>query len=166
MIRRRRKYLKLILLVLLYITLSNALFAQVKKERLLTGFYKVVAKSEYKVLEPGFNKTLFLDSLPICSIEDFKKVSLTFDQHRTAMIEIQLGDKGTEEFAKITKDPVGLRLAVIVDGELLVAPFVQSEITTGLLEISRNFPISEAQEIINKIKKGMAEEKLKSEEEK
>ncbi len=165
MIRRRVKYLKLVLLVLLGLIVSNALFAQVKERKLKTGFYKVVEKSIYKIMEAQSKEVLFLDTVPVCKAVDFRKAGLIFDERGMPMIEIQLGDKGTEKFAKATRDNIGKRLAIIADGELLSAPIIQSEITGGRMNISGSFIVEEARHIIAKIKKELPQQKPKTKEE-
>jgi Domain of unknown function (DUF4440) len=165
MIERRIKYLKSVLLLLLCLVLNHVLVAQVK-EKLKTGIYKVVEKSSYKVTQAKSKETLFLDTVPICRAEDFRKVSLNSTIPGFTLMQVQLGDKGTEKFAKSTKDNAGKRFAILVNGELLSAPLVQYEITSGELEISGDFSAEEVQEFIDKINKEIPQEKPTTKEEK
>ncbi|MCU0770527.1 MAG: protein translocase subunit SecD [Verrucomicrobia bacterium] len=63
------------------------------------------------------------------------KISFTFDS------------RGASIFAEITRENVGNRLAIILDGELYSAPVIRTEILGGSGEISGSFDAREAQEL-------------------
>ncbi len=153
MIKQKTKQVKPTLLSIVFLLLNTVLFAQVKEKTLSTGFYKVVEKSSYKVIDPQFQETLFLDTIPVCGAKDYKKVNLIFSQAGMPEIEIQLGEQGTEKFAKATKDYIGKRIAIITNGKLLMAPIVHSEISTGRLNITSNLSVPELEGIIDRIRK-------------
>jgi preprotein translocase subunit SecD len=56
----------------------------------------------------------------------------------------KLTTPGSHRFAKITKDSVGKRLAVISNGKILSAPVIREEIAGGSLVISGTFDEQEA----------------------
>jgi preprotein translocase subunit SecD len=66
-------------------------------------------------------------------------------------IAITFTDKGRETFAEVTRKNVGRRLAIIVDGQLLSAPKIATEIPGGKAAISGNFSKEEAADLASKI---------------
>jgi protein-export membrane protein SecD len=67
----------------------------------------------------------------------------------TTEIMFTLTDSGTEKFAAVTRDNVGRRLAIILDGELYSAPVIRSAITGGRGQITGDFSEKEAIELAN-----------------
>lgn len=57
--------------------------------------------------------------------------------------------EATEAFARVTRENVGRRLAIVMDGQLYSAPSIQSPIETGSGTITGDFDRSEAFEIAN-----------------
>ncbi len=64
-------------------------------------------------------------------------------------ISFTLNSQGTEKFGQITRDNVGRRLAIILDGVLYSAPVINSPIETGRGEITGQFDLPEAFELAN-----------------
>jgi SecD/SecF fusion protein len=64
-------------------------------------------------------------------------------------IDFTLDSEGTEKFGKITKENVGRRLAIVLDGQLYSAPVIQSAIETGRGQITGTFDQKEAFELAN-----------------
>ncbi len=64
-------------------------------------------------------------------------------------IDFELSDSGAKKFGETTRENVGHRLAIILDGELYSAPNIQSPIETGRGQITGNYSIEEAMELAN-----------------
>ncbi len=64
-------------------------------------------------------------------------------------IDFTLTDDGAKRFGETTRENVGHRLAIILDGELYSAPNIQSPIETGNGQITGNYSIEEAMELAN-----------------
>ena len=64
-------------------------------------------------------------------------------------ISFNLTEDGAKKFADVTRNNVGQRLAIVLDGELYSAPNIQSAIETGNGQITGSFTIKEAQELAN-----------------
>jgi SecD/SecF fusion protein len=64
-------------------------------------------------------------------------------------ISFSLDSKGTEKFGQITRENVGQRLAIVLDGELYSAPVIRSAIETGNGTISGSFDQKTAFELAN-----------------
>jgi hypothetical protein len=58
---------------------------------------------------------------------------------RAPEIEIRLTDEGRIRFAAATRQYVGRRFAIVLDGKVISAPMVQSAISGGAAEITGNF---------------------------
>jgi SecD/SecF fusion protein len=64
-------------------------------------------------------------------------------------ITFTLNDEGTTLFGQVTRENVGRRLAIVLDGELYSAPNIQSPIETGHGQITGSFDRREAFELAN-----------------
>jgi SecD/SecF fusion protein len=64
-------------------------------------------------------------------------------------IDFTLTDDGATKFAKTTRDYVGHRMAIVLDGELYSAPNINQAIEGGNAQITGSFTIEEAQELAN-----------------
>jgi SecD/SecF fusion protein len=64
-------------------------------------------------------------------------------------IDFQLNDNGAKRFGEVTRNNIGQRLAIILDGELYSAPVIQSPIETGNGQITGRFMVEQAQELAN-----------------
>jgi SecD/SecF fusion protein len=60
-------------------------------------------------------------------------------------IDFQLNDEGAKRFGEVTRNSIGQRLAIVLDGELYSAPVIQSAIETGNGQITGHFTSEEAQ---------------------
>lgn len=59
-------------------------------------------------------------------------------------ISLSLNAEGSREFAALTKDNVGRRLAILLDGEVLSAPNIREAILGGTAQITGQFTLDEA----------------------
>ena len=59
-------------------------------------------------------------------------------------VDFTLTSKGKSQFAKITREHIGQRLAIVIAGKIVSAPVIQSEISSGNGQISGNFTAEEA----------------------
>ena len=62
-------------------------------------------------------------------------------------IDFTLTSDGAEIFADVTRENIGHRLAIVLDGELYSAPRINGEIPGGRGQITGNFDVKEAQEL-------------------
>jgi SecD/SecF fusion protein len=92
-------------------------------------------------------------------VEVKKKAEMTGSGIKSAMvvrgnlgepeINFTLDAEGTKRFGDITRENVGRRLAIILDGELYSAPVIQTPIETGSGRITGQFDEKEAFELAN-----------------
>jgi SecD/SecF fusion protein len=64
-------------------------------------------------------------------------------------IHFELTDDGAKRFGQVTRENVGHRLAIVLDGELYSAPNIQSPIETGNGQITGSYTIETAMELAN-----------------
>jgi len=64
-------------------------------------------------------------------------------------IEFRLNREGAKRFGEVTRNNIGQRLAIILDGELYSAPVIQSAIETGSGQITGHFTTEQALQLAN-----------------
>ena len=90
-------------------------------------------------------------------VEVKKRPEMTGDSIKSAMvvrgnmgepeIDFTLNDAGTTRFGEITRENIGHRLAIILDGELQSAPVIRSAIEGGRGQITGQFDVKEAHDL-------------------
>lgn len=70
-------------------------------------------------------------------------------------IDVTFTPKGSKQFTEVTRHSINKRLAIIIDGQLVSAPVIKSEITGGKAMISGNFTRDEALALSNKINQAL-----------
>ena len=83
---------------------------------------------------------------------DIQTFSLRQDPVRgSPEIHFKLTPMGAKKFSELTAANIGRRLALIVNGEVLSAPTIQSQIDTGSGQITGNFSKEEAEALVAKL---------------
>lgn len=75
------------------------------------------------------------------------KSATVYSSDRTGwkpVIYINFTDDGTKRFAEVTRQSIGKRLAIVIDGKLYMAPRINSAIRGGVAQISGAFSKDEA----------------------
>ena len=90
-------------------------------------------------------KTVLLDQSAL------KSAKVVKDALGLPQIDIRFTDAGRKRFAEITRQHLHERLAMVIDGKLLSAPVIQSEIPSGEAIITGNFSEAEANALAAKI---------------
>lgn len=88
--------------------------------------------------------------------KNLKSASVTFQSQGLSepQVSLKFDDEGTKLFAEITKKNLEKRVAIYLDGEIISAPTVQSEITTGEAIITGNFTVDEAKKLVQRLNEG------------
>lgn len=121
------------------------------------------ASNDVRVRAVFFKKVQSTDILPAqgewkdtqLGGKQLKSAKLDFDQNNgSPQIALQFDDEGTKLFADITKRNVGKRVAIFLDGEVEIAPVVQTEISNGQAVITGNYSIDEAKTKAMRLQQG------------
>lgn len=146
------------MLKLLYITFFSISLLFVPEKKLETGIYYVKDKAtpstvrlEYKDYNNSIS-ILNIDTLAVCKQKDFKKVE-TDTYYSDYKILIELTEEGAQRFSEATEKSVGKKLAIIINGEIVSAPYVNEKIAGGKLNISGILTLEDA----NRIKKELTQ---------
>ena len=95
-----------------------------------------------------FQETLYVQKKVLLDQSAIQSASVSTNsfvgQPINIVIDFTLTPKGKKQFAKVTRKNVGRRLAIIIDGKVISAPVIQSEIPGGKGQISGNFTAQEA----------------------
>jgi len=84
-----------------------------------------------------------------------KKADLGFNQQTMAPeILLEFNPEGAELFRQITSQNVGKRLAIFIDNSLISAPNVNEEISGGKAQITGQFTVQEAREMVRNFNSG------------
>ena len=83
------------------------------------------------------------------------KATLEFDQMTySPQISLEFTDEGGKIFAQITKDNVGKRLAIFLDGAPISIPNIREEIKEGKAQITGQFTAQEAKTLVQRLNSG------------
>lgn len=88
--------------------------------------------------------------------KNLKSASVVFQSQGLGepQISLQFDDEGTKLFSELTKANLGKSIAILLDGEIISAPTVQSEITNGQAVITGKFTLQEAKDLVQKLNTG------------
>lgn len=86
-----------------------------------------------------------------------KRANVQLNQNAGSMgptIGIEFDADGAKKFAEITKNNVGKRVGIFLDGQVISAPNVNEEIRDGKAEISGQFTLQEAKDLVRDLNLG------------
>ncbi len=84
-----------------------------------------------------------------------KKASLNFDSQTGApLISLEFNDEGAKIFGELTEKNVGKILAIFIDGIPISTPVVQEKISGGKAQITGNFSLEEARDLVKNLNAG------------
>jgi protein-export membrane protein SecD len=88
--------------------------------------------------------------------KNLKSASVQFKSQGLSEPEVSLkfDDEGTKLFAEITKRSIGKRVAIYLDGEIITAPTVQSEILNGEAVVTGSYTVEEAKTLVKRLNEG------------
>jgi len=70
------------------------------------------------------------------------------------VIDLEFDEEGTKLFAEITKRNIGKRVAILIDGEIITNPTVNSEIPNGKAQITGSYTTQEANDLVKRLNEG------------
>lgn len=84
-----------------------------------------------------------------------KKARLDYNQTTfEPEVSIEFDDEGAKIFSQLTKDNVGKKLAIFLDGAPISVPVVREEITAGKAQITGQFTPQEAKTLVQRLNSG------------
>ncbi len=87
--------------------------------------------------------------------KNLKRADVQFmSQSGKPEVGIEFDSEGTKLFGQLTKDNIGKQIAIFLDGQVISAPTVQTEITDGKAVITGNFSLEEAKKLAQRLNEG------------
>jgi len=84
-----------------------------------------------------------------------KGSQMQFDQQTyQPQIGLEFDDEGSKMFEELTRKNIGKRMAIYLDGAPISAPVVQEAISGGKAQISGDFSLEEAKELVQRLNAG------------
>jgi len=84
-----------------------------------------------------------------------KGAELQFDQQTyQAQVSLEFDSEGSKLFEDLTRKNISKRIAIYLDGEVVSAPTVQEAISGGKAQITGNFSMEEAKELVQRLNAG------------
>jgi len=85
-----------------------------------------------------------------------KNASVAIDSRvGRVFVNIKFDDEGTEQFARLTKENVGRQLAIVLNDEILMIPYIRDTIANGRSSITGDFTFDEAFQLVVNLKSGI-----------
>jgi len=86
---------------------------------------------------------------------DLKEAQVVFDQTSgSPAVSLEFTVEGGEKFGQITEENIGKPLAILLDGSPVSAPIVQQKITGGTAQISGEFDLDQAKNLVIQLNAG------------
>ncbi len=90
----------------------------------------------------------------LVSGENLTKAEVTSDENNQTAIGFRFDGAGALRFGEATSNNIGRPFAIILDGQVISAPTIISAITGGQGQITGNYTIAEASEMVNLLNGG------------
>lgn len=114
-------------------------------------FYELIKNEMGEVLD---KVPYFLIKRPALTGENLNAASSAFDQFGNPVVSITFDGRGTRKFGDMTKENVGRRMAIVLDGNVYSAPVLREPILGGKAQISGNFSVTEANDLATVLRAG------------
>lgn len=85
-----------------------------------------------------------LDQAPVVTGEDLVDAQPSFDQNGRPAVNFRFNPSGARKFGDYTAENIGNPFAIVLDGEVISAPVIQSHIPGGSGIITGNFTVEES----------------------
>jgi len=112
----------------------------------------VMEKAYVKMPIKGSDETIFVGDKVMSSSEDIKSMESGFGPQGMPQILVTLTEDGKSKFSEATKRLVKKYIAILINGEVIMAPFVQEQLETNRFVISGDLTIEEMDAIVSDFK--------------
>jgi len=86
--------------------------------------------------------------------EDINNARVQFGQRNEPQVGLTFNSNGARIFREVTRENVGKNLAIILDNKVYSAPRINEEIPSGQAQITGQFTMDEAKDLVNILKSG------------
>lgn len=100
------------------------------------------------VRHPEGENSLRVEREIVFSDGDVRRAGIVEKPSGQMAIQIRFNDDAAKKFAEITRDNIGRRLAMVVNGEVVSASAIQTSIIDGAAQISGSFTREEAEKLV------------------
>ena len=118
-------------------------------------FQSVISRSGNPDVDPGYGNEVLpdltdadqfyvLEAAPVVTGEDLVDAQPSFDQNGRPAVNFRFNPSGGRRFGDYTADNIGSPFAIVLDGEVISAPTIQSHISGGSGIITGNFSVEES----------------------
>ena len=108
------------------------------------GFYSLIAlKDNERDGKPSLDGNAVIDARP-----EFSQTG------GSASVRMVMNSDGAKDWRRLTKENIDRSVAIVLDGNVISYPTVQTEIADGISSITGNFTIDEATDLANILKSG------------
>lgn len=114
--------------------------------------------------DPNLPPYMVVKKRVIVSGENLTKASVDTDQNNRPAIGFRFDGEGARKFGDATAQNVGRPFAIILDGKIVSAPRINGPIPGGSGQITGNFTVQEASELVNVLNGGALSAPLNIEE--
>ena len=102
-----------------------------------------------------------LQTVPLLSGENLVRADPGFDgRTNQPILSFQFDRQGALVFGRFTKENIGRRFAIVLDGRVITAPVIQSAILDGSGQITGNFTVEETTKLAIQLRSGALPAKL------
>jgi protein-export membrane protein SecD len=118
---------------------------------------------EFKTIKPGVDLSTATTSQEITAAlvdtgltgQYVTRAVIEFNpQSNEPVVSVTFNNEGKALFASITKANIGAPVAILLDGGIISMPIVREEITGGTAQISGNFRLAEARQLVKDLNYG------------
>lgn len=104
--------------------------------------------------DPDGEGSIYLRDKAEITNAEIAEAKLGYDTRGGAAVDIRLTEAGAAKLKKISRGHLEKRLAILIDGKLLMAPRIRSEMGSEA-QITGRFSVAEAQRIADGIARGI-----------
>lgn len=95
---------------------------------------------------------IYLAPQPALDAQDVDTATAQPDVGGRGAVTIKLTERGKQRMDELTRNSIGGRLAIVVNGKPLIAPVITSRVPGGIVQISGDFTLEEAERIADTIR--------------
>lgn len=109
--------------------------------------------AKYKIAQGEMGESYVITRKPVVGGENLVDAQPSF-QDGQAVVSFRFNTLGGKKFGEVTKDNIGEQLAIVLDGEVISAPTIQTAIMGGSGVITGNFTVKSANDLALLLRSG------------